>query len=228
MQHLACIMDGNRRYALKHGFKPWIGHQKGVDAVRVALDFCVQRNIPYLSLYTFSIENFRRSEQEKQFLFELISAMAEKHLDELLEKRIKVKFIGDRSLFPVHVTPTLEKIEHKTQYGDKLQVNFLFCYGSQQEIAYAAKEIARKVKAGELQEQEIDEKLIAEYLWTRGMPEPDLIFRTGGQQRLSNYLLFQAAYSEYYFTDQLWPALTTQDLERACSSFNIVKRNFGQ
>ena len=122
----------------------------------------------------------------------------------------------------------LDEIEKQTQHGSNLQVNFLFCYGSQQEIAYAVKEIARKVKAGQLKEQEIDEKLIAKHLWTNGTPEPDLIFRTGGQQRLSNYMLFQAAYSEYYFTDQLWPALTTQDLEKACSSFNIRKRNFGQ
>lgn len=228
MQHLACIMDGNRRYALKHGWKPWIGHQKGVDAVRVALDFCLQYKIPYLSLYAFSIENFKRSQEEKLFLFDLIPTMAKQHLDELIEKGIRVKFVGDRSLFPENVAPELDKIEQKTHQGKNLQVNFLFCYGGQQEIVYAVKEIVRKVKAGQLEEQEIDEKLVAQHLWTNGTPEPDLIFRTGGQQRLSNYLLFQAAYSEYYFTDRLWPALTTQDLEQACSSFNIRKRNFGQ
>ncbi len=228
MQHLACIMDGNRRYALKHGWKPWIGHQKGVDAVRVTLDFCLENKIPYLSLYTFSIENFKRSQEEKLFLFDLIPTMAKQHLDELIEKGVRVKFVGDRSLFPANIAPMLDEIEKQTQHGTHLQINCLFCYGSQQEIAYAAKEIARKVKAGQLQEEDINEEIVAQHLWTNGIPDPDLIFRTGGQQRLSNYLLFQAAYSEYYFTDQLWPALKKQDLEQACSSFDIIKRNFGQ
>lgn len=228
MQHLACIMDGNRRYALKHGWKPWIGHRKGIEAVRVALEFCLRYQIPYLSLYTFSLENFRRSEEEKSFLFDIIATEAEKYTDELIEKGVKVRFVGDRSLFPKHVAPVLQRFEERTSNGTKLQINCLFCYGSQQEIVYAAKEIARKVKTGELHEQDIDEKLFSNHLWTYDTPEPDLIFRTGGQQRLSNYLLFQAAYSEYYVTDQLWPALTMQDLEQACSTFTTRKRNFGQ
>ncbi len=229
MQHLACIMDGNRRYALKHGWKPWIGHQKGVDAVRIAIDFCLKYQIKYLSLYTFSIENFKRSESEKAYLFDyLLPTYMKQYKDEMIEKGIRARFMGDRSLFPHTIRPMLDEIEQETQEGANLQINFLFCYGGQQEIAYAAKQIASKVKAGQLSEQEIDEKLFAQHLWTNGTPEPELIIRTGGQQRLSNYLLFQAAYSEYYFTDQLWPALTMQDLEQACSSFTLRKRNFGQ
>ena len=196
--------------------------------MRVTLDFCLENKIPYLSLYTFSIENFKRSQEEKLFLFDLIPTMAKQHLDELIEKGVRVKFVGDRSLFPANIAPMLDEIEKQTQHGTNLQINCLFCYGSQQEIAYAAKEIARKVKAGQLQEEDINEEIVAQHLWTNGIPDPDLIFRTGGQQRLSNYLLFPAAYSEYYFTDQLWPALTKQDLEQACSSFDIIKRNFGQ
>lgn len=227
MQHLACIMDGNRRYALKHGWQPWTGHEKGVDAVRIALDFCLQQAIPYLSLYTFSIENFKRSQLEKDFLFALILEMANRHVNEAIEKGIKIKFVGDRALFPEHLIATCDDIERKTVAGQHLQVNFLFCYGGQQEITDAVKRIACKIKSGQLHESDITEQLIMQHLWTHDTPAPDLIIRTGGQQRVSNFLLFQSAYSEYYFTDQYWPALTTDDFAKACELFNMRKRNFG-
>src|SRR5689334_6112577 len=133
MQHLACIMDGNRRYAVAHGWKPWIGHEKGVGAVRIAIDFCLQKGIKYLSLYTFSIENLQRSQREKDFLFNLIIKMAHKHLDELIQKDVKVKFIGDSNLWPASLIATFAEIEQKTAHCKTLQVNSLFCYGGQQE-----------------------------------------------------------------------------------------------
>lgn len=227
MQHLACIMDGNRRYALAHGWKPWIGHQKGVDTVRTVLEFCLTHKIPYLSLYTFSIENFKRSVDEKHFLFDLIAVMAQKHLAELIKKGVRVKFVGDRELFPAHVMPRLDEVEAKTADGRQLQVNFLFCYGSQQEIVYAAKQIARKVKEGLLDETDINESLFVQHMWTADTPAPELVIRSGGTQRISNFLLFQSAYSEYYFTDQYWPALTLDDFKKAFEFFNASKRNFG-
>lgn len=227
MRHLACIMDGNRRYAQAHGWKPWIGHQRGVETVRTALEFCLVNKIPYLSLYTFSLENFKRSETEKNFLFDLIEAMAKRHLNELIEKDIKVKFVGDRDLFPVHVIPAFDDIESQTAHCSALQVNFLFCYGGQQEIVYAAKEIARKVKSGLLNESDINESLLVQHMWTADTPAPELVIRSGGSQRISNFLLFQSAYSEYYFTDQFWPALTLDDFKKAFEFFNASKRNFG-
>jgi undecaprenyl diphosphate synthase len=227
MRHLACIMDGNRRYAQAHGWKPWIGHQRGVETVRTALEFCLANKIPYLSLYTFSLENFKRSEGEKRFLFDLIGAMAQKYLAELIEKDIKVKFVGDRTLFPEHVVPTLDDVEARTAHCAALQVNFLFCYGGQQEIVYAAKEIARKVKDGLLNATDINESVLVQHMWTADTPAPELVIRSGGSQRISNFLLFQSAYSEYYFTDQFWPALTIDDFQKAFDFFNASKRNFG-
>lgn len=220
-------MDGNRRYAKQYGWHPWIGHEKGVEAVKIAFDFCLQHNISYLSLYTFSLENFKRSTQEKEFLFALIVASAKKHLNEALQKDIKIRFIGDRSLFPQSVLPTCDEVERATAHCKKLQVNFLFCYGGQQEIVHAVKNIAYKVKVGEVAQDAIDEHLIKQHLWTGDIPDPDLIIRTGGQQRISNFLLFQSAYSEYYFIDQYWPALTMQDFQKAYDVFIDRKRNYG-
>lgn len=220
-------MDGNRRYAQQHGWKPWVGHQKGVEAVRIALDFCLKHGIRFLSLYTFSLENFKRCQEEKDFLFELIIKNAKKHLPDALQKGIKIRFVGDRSLFPRSVLATCNEVEQATMHGSNLQVNFLFCYGGQQEIVYAVKEIVRKVASGQLDQSAINEELIMQHLWTNDTPVPDLIIRTGGQVRTSNFLLYQSAYSEYYFTDQYWPSITAQDLAKACEKFIGAKRNYG-
>lgn len=227
VQHLACIMDGNRRYAKQYGWHPWIGHEKGIQAVQTAIDFCLQHNISYLSLYTFSLENFKRSAQEKDFLFALIVASAKKHLNQALQKGIKIRFVGDRSLFPHSVVPTCDQVEQATAHCSNLHVNFLFCYGGQQELVHVTKEIARKVAIGQLDPAQINEQLITEHLWTGDIPEPDLIIRTGGQQRVSNFLLFQSAYSEYCFIDQYWPALTVHDFQKAYDQFVNRKRNYG-
>ncbi len=227
MQHLACIMDGNRRYAKQYGWHPWAGHEKGVQTVKIAIDFCLQNSISYLSLYTFSLENFKRSQQEKNFLFELIVASAKNNLSEALQKGIRIKFIGDRLLFPTSVLPALDEVEQATAHCNNLQVNFLFCYGGQQEIVHAVKNIAHKVKIGQLDEASINEQLVTQHLWTEDIPEPDFIIRTGGQQRISNFLLFQSAYSEYYFTDQYWPMLRMHDFQKAYELFLERKRNYG-
>ncbi len=227
MQHLACIMDGNRRFAKKHGWKPWIGHKKGVDAVRTAIDFCIKNKIAHLSLYTFSIENFKRDENEKGYLFSLLVEQAKKHVDEFIAKGIQVRFIGNRTLFPQQVIKTCQEVEQQTQHGKKLQVNFLFCYGGQQEIVHAAKKISQSVQKGELLTDDIDETTITNALWLGDAPPPDLIFRTGGVNRLSNFLLFQSAYAEFHFSDHLWPEITHNDLQAAFDGFNQCKRNFG-
>jgi undecaprenyl diphosphate synthase len=221
-------MDGNRRFAKKHGWKPWIGHKKGVDAVRQAIEFCIKNNIAYLSLYTFSIENFKRSDQEKNFLFSLLVQEAKSNIDEFIQKGIRVRFVGDRSLFPQDVLPTVNEVEQATYNGNNLQLNFLFCYGGQQEIVHATKKLCRDVQNGQLIPDDIDEKKIADALWLGDAPAPDLIFRTGGVNRLSNFLLFQSAYAEFYFTDHLWPEITTKELQVAFDAFNKQTRNFGR
>ena len=227
MQHLACIMDGNRRFAKRHGWKPWIGHSKGVDAVRETIEFCIRNAISYLTLYAFSLENFKRSDEEKHYLFELMVEQMSAHVAIFNEQRTQVRFIGDRAVFPAHVLAACEKLEQKTADGKALQVNVLFCYGGQQEIVAAAKSIAQQVQQGQIAVNDIDVSCVKRNLWLGDIPAPDLIFRTGGVHRLSNFLLFEAAYAELYFSDLMWPEVTGDYLQQVLNSFNERTRNFG-
>jgi len=228
MQHLACIMDGNRRYAKKHGWRPWIGHKHGVRAVRNTIAFCLDHKIDHLSLYTFSLENFKRPTQEKDFLFSLVVKETAANVDDLIKQNVRVRFVGDRARFPHQVLQACQEIEAATEHCTALQVHFLFCYGGQQEIVAAAKKLAQKVQTGQLSDEQITPENFAKELWLHEAPPPDLIFRTGGVQRVSNFLLFQAAYSEYYFSDHLWPEITADHLQHAVESFEQRNRNFGQ
>lgn len=220
-------MDGNRRWAKKQGMRAWYGHRQGTEAVRTVVNFCLDQCIRYLSLYTFSLENFKRSALEKRYLFNLLVKQVEKELPVFMQKGIKVRFIGDRNFFPSSVHSTCERVEQKTVHCDCLYLNLLFCYGGQQELVAGIKDIAREVKSGNLSEEEITEEKLTHYLWTGAIPAPDLIIRTGGVQRLSNFLLYQAAYSELCFLDCLWPELSKVDLENVIDSFEKRKRNFG-
>lgn len=227
VKHLACIMDGNRRYAKARGWVPWYGHKEGVEAVRRTIAFCLERNVSYLSLYSFSLENFRRSDQENSFLFELIANQAQNSIEEIKELGIRVRFVGDRSLFPPHLIPVCDRVEQETAGGEKMLVSFLFCYGAQQELLSAVQSIARKVQSGEINCQNIQEELLREHLWMGSIPEPDIIIRTGKYKRLSNFLLYQAAYSELYFLDCLWPEFSQKHLEEVFESYFHLTRNFG-
>jgi undecaprenyl diphosphate synthase len=228
VQHLACVMDGNRRYAQQQGWQPWIGHKHGIQAANMVTQFCLDQQIPYLSLYLFSLENFKRTQTEQQFLFSLLVEHASAQLDELIAKGIRVRFIGDRDQFPASVRAACERVEQETANGQALQVQLLFCYGGQQEIVAAARNLAAQVAAGTLHADAIDAQLFARTLWTGTTPEPDLIIRTGGVQRISNFLLYQSAYSEYYFTNTLWPELKQEELQTIVEQFVARKRNFGQ
>ncbi len=228
IKHLACIMDGNRRWAKQHGWLPWDGHRGGLNAAKRVVNFCLEQSIPYLSLYTFSLENFRRPQEELHFLFNvLFQEMRQKLLDEFIKKGVSVSFIGDRSLFPKEMLPVCQDIEAQTKGLSALKVNLLFCYGGQQEIVSGVKSIARKVKTGELDQDAISDELLEQHLWTSGIPDPDLIVRTGGVRRLSNFFLFKAAYSEFYFLDCFWPEITHTHLESIVESFYTRQRNFG-
>ncbi|TET34304.1 di-trans,poly-cis-decaprenylcistransferase [Candidatus Dependentiae bacterium] len=226
--HLACIMDGNRRWAKQHGWLPWDGHRAGLKTAQRVVDFCLEQSISYLSLYTFSLENFRRPPQELNFLFNvLMKEMKEALLKKFIAKGVRVTFVGDRSLFPKAVLPICDEIEEKTKEFSVLQVNLLFCYGGQQELVHGMKVIAQKLKSGELSEDDISDELLEQSLWTAGIPAPDLIVRTGGIKRLSNFFLFKAAYSEFFFLDCFWPELTHIHLNEVVESFHTRQRNFG-
>lgn len=230
VKHLACIMDGNRRWAIKQGLLPIFGHQKGSEAVKIAINFCLAKKIAYLSLYAFSIENLQqRTAQEQAYLFECLAhEMFFQYLEEFKKKDIMIRFVGDRTLFPKSIRSLCEKVEKETSTGSTLIVTFFICYGGRQEIVDTVKRIAVKVKKGDLQEADITQDVVNCFLWTNGLPYPDLIIRTGGRYRLSNFLLFQAAYSEFYFFDCLWPDITEQDLQKAVTYFNDCQQNFGQ
>ena len=227
IKHLAVIMDGNRRWALARGLKAMLGHHEGAKAVEHAIKFCLEAGISYLSLYTFSLENFQRSQEEKEYIFNLIVTELEARLDSFIEKDIRIKFIGDRTLFPAQVMPICRKVEQSTENCSKLGLNFLFCYGARQEIVEGVRKLVRKVKSGEIDEQDLSEKLFEQCLWSAGTPVPDLIIRTGGRQRLSNFLLYQAAYSEFCFLDCLWPDITIDHFKNVLTDFENSTRNFG-
>ena len=209
-------MDGNRRWAMSQGLTAFFGHKNGWDAVKRVVDFCLEKKITHLSLYTFSIENLKRSADEQRYLFEVLAHEAAAEFEDFKQKNVRVSFIGDRALFPNSVKPICEKIERDTLACSALQLNFLFCYGGQQEIVDTAKRIAVKVACGDVQ-----------VLWTSASPAPDLIIRTGGDTRLSNFLLFQCAYSELYFIDCLWPDISVQHLEAAITYYDNCRKNFG-
>lgn len=227
LNHLAIVMDGNRRWARKQGLLPYKGHEQGVQSIKKVMQFCVEQNIKHLSLYGFSLENFNRSPQELEVFFALIAHYAHEGIEVFKQHNVQVRFVGDRALFPVQVKKELEIIEQETAQNNTLFVHVLFCYGGRQEIFAGIKNLIGKIKTGELSEQNISATDFEACLWMAGIPEPDLIIRTGGAQRLSNFLLYHAAYSELYFLDCLWPEISTQHLQDALSYFKTCQRNFG-
>ncbi len=228
IKHLACIMDGNRRWATKQGLMPYRGHREGMETIKRVTNFCLEKGIKYLSLYTLSIENLiNRSESEKEYIFNLIIEGARQGLQDLIKQGVRVRFIGDRSLFPAQLIDVFNSLEKESAHLTKLNLNFLFCYGSRQEILGGVKNIVRQVLEGKISEDQISDEHFRQALWTGDIPEPELIIRTGKVIRLSNFLLYQAAYSEFYFPDCLWPELTEHDLQTALGNFAGSQRNFG-
>ena len=227
IKHLACIMDGNRRWACRRGILPWYGHREGADVVRTVIEACLDHGIEHLSLYAFSLENFKRPVRENRYLFKLLVDEAPSVLKECIKHSVRIRFVGERSLFPAEVLPTCDRLEEETAAYTKMQINFLFCYGAQQELLSAVKRIVADVEDGLLCPNELSKELLEKHLWTADIPAPDLIIRTGGGRRLSNFLLYQAAYSELYFLDCLWPELTRKHLDDAIAYFYSCKRNFG-
>ena len=217
-------MDGNRRWATQQGQLPWFGHKAGVKTVEMAINFCLKHHIKYLSLYTFSLENFNRSQIEQSYLFEMILNQAEKHLAVFIDQNVKIKFIGQLSKFPKNVVEMCQRIEAKTAQNSGLHVNFLFGYGGRQEIFDAAKLLCQDAIAG----VSITPELFESYLLTVATPDPDVIIRTGGVQRLSNFLLYQSAYAEIRFLDVLWPDLTEQQLFDAVMHAVQAQKNVGK
>ena len=220
LQHLALIMDGNRRWAKQLGKMPWDGHYQGAKKVELVLRFCLENKIQYVSLYALSLENLKRSQQELSGIFTLMVDFATSQADQLVANNIAVKFLGDLSLLPENVYEQCKILEKKTENCTALTCNFLICYGGQQEIVQAA------IKARN--QENLTVESFNNYLWTSGQPFPELIIRTGNVQRLSNFLLFQAAYAEIRFSKTLWPDISKEELEAFLTEYQSCQKNFGR
>lgn len=227
-QHVAIIMDGNRRWAKKRMLPSAAGHKKGVEALRATLKACAKFGIKYLTVYAFSTENWKRDKEEVEFLMSLLAKTIVNEVPEFIENDIKLTFIGDRKSLSKEIVDVLEFGEKETAHCKTLNLQIAFNYGARMEIKNALKEIAKKVKNGEISADEITEDLISQNLYTFNIPDPDLLIRTGGEQRISNYLLWQCAYTEIYITDIFWPEFDEKALADAILEFNSRQRRFGK
>jgi undecaprenyl diphosphate synthase len=228
VKHLAIIMDGNRRWAKSKGMPSIAGHREGVKTLKKTLRYCKEIGIKYLTVYVFSTENWARAEEEVKFLFDLLKQVLREELKDLIAEGGKLKFIGDIASLNEGIKQIIQTAESQTATNESINLQIAFNYGSKAEITQAARSIAEKVQKGEIKIDEINEGLIEEHLYTRGIPHPDLLIRTGGEQRISNYLLWQIAYTELYFTDVFWPQFTKKDLKKAIIDFNKRERKYGK
>jgi undecaprenyl diphosphate synthase len=226
-QHLAIIMDGNGRWARERGLPRYHGHRSGVDAVKRVVRAARERGIKFLTLYSFSTENWTRPEEEVGELFKLLRLFIRRDLAELHHNNVRVWVIGERDKLPVDIISLLEEAENLTRDNTAQNLIIAFNYGSRQEIAKAMRVIAGKCAAGLLAPDEISETEISAHLDTRSFPDPDLILRTGGEQRLSNFLLWQAAYAEFVFVDKYWPDISEEDLTEVLRIYSSRKRRYG-
>lgn len=229
IKHLGLIMDGNRRWAKKHGLSPLEGHTRGCEPVKMAVRFCIDQKIPNLTLYALSLENFKRSPQELEHIFSLVEpGLSGAEFDEILSHGVRIRFIGDRSRIPEQLQKTIKNLEEKTANGTTLNLNILFSYGGRQEIVAAVKEIAQDLADKKYTIADISPETIREHLWCAHSPDPDLVIRTGNDQRTSNFLLWQSAYSEFIFLKKFWPEITYDDLADAIIKFTQRQRRFGK
>ena len=228
-KHVAIIMDGNGRWAKKRLWNRIKGHRAGADAVDAVTTLCREIGVKYLTLYAFSTENWNRPEAEVTGLMELFKEflISKKHL--LIEKNIRLNIIGSRERFSPELLKLMnETISETEKYEPEMTLTLALSYGSRQEITAAVRKIAQKVAEHEITPESIDEKLILESLYTFDMPDPDLVIRTSGEYRISNYLLWQIAYSEFYFTDTLWPDFNKEELIKALKDYAGRERRFGK
>jgi len=225
---IAIILDGNRRYAKKQGLKPWKGHNFGVEKVKNLLEWCQELEVKELTLYSFSMDNFQRPENEKKILFLLFKENIKKlKNDERLDKNsIKVRFIGRLQMFPENIQKEMHEVMEKTKNNSNFKLNFAMAYSSKAEITDSLKKIIQKIKNKEITEEDIDEKLINENLYLTS--SPDILIRPGGEKRISDFLLFQIAYAELIFLEKLWPEFTKKDLIWCIEEYKRRERRFGR
>lgn len=220
-------MDGNGRWAKQRQLPRIAGHRAGVENVRALVQYCANVGIDVLTLFAFSSENWRRPPKEVSLLFELFVTVLEQEVDKLADNGVRLRVVGERAAFPKRLQRCIEESEAKTQDREKLTLVIAANYGGRWDIAQAAQKLAHQVEAGELRAQDISEENLTAHLSLADLPEPDLFIRSGGEKRISNYLLWQLAYTELYFTECLWPDFDTAEFEKALSSYQARERRFG-
>lgn len=226
-EHVAIIMDGNGRWAKKRGLPRTAGHKRGANNFRTIANYLNEIGVKYMTFYAFSTENWKRSKDEVDTIMELFKDYLNEALDRLNETNMRMVFIGDKSVLNDEIRALMEKIETESEKNDGTVVNMAINYGGRQEVTFACKEIAEKVKSGELNPEDISEDTISANIFTKGQPDPDLIIRPSGEYRLSNFLIWQSAYSEFWFDNVLWPDFTIKDLNRALNDYSNRQRRFG-
>lgn len=227
-QHIALIMDGNGRWAQERGLPRVAGHRKGVEVLKDTLRCCRDWGISTLTVYAFSTENWLRPHQEVDFLMVLFEQILKQELQEMQREGVKIQFMGDLSQLPASLSAEIDRSTRATTDNTGIRFNVAINYGSRHEIVSVCREIATKVKLAHLDTESIDEALITKHLYTGDQQDPDLLIRTSGEIRLSNFLLWQLAYSEMYFTQTLWPDFSRHELHRALQEFQKRQRRYGK
>lgn len=227
LTHVAIIMDGNRRWADLKGLPRLVGHREGVKTLKQLVRYVGSNGLQYLTVYAFSSENWNRTTQEVSYLMELFAAVVTDELDELNDSGVRLRFLGQLSAMPKNLQESFRQATERTQHNDGLCLSVAINYGSRLEITEAIRQIAQDISTGQIPLDRLDEKFVSSRLYTKDMPDPDLIIRTGGEMRLSNYLLWQAAYSELYLTPVLWPDFSKAEFEKAMVDYAARVRRYG-
>ena len=225
--HIAIIMDGNRRWAKKNNLDVRLGHKKGAETLENIVKYCNRIGIKYLTVYAFSTENWKRSKEEVGALMKLLQAYLENFMKRSDASNVKIQIIGDRSNLSLPIKKGIEAVENKTKNNTGTVLNIAFNYGGRDEIVKAVKNIALNIKNKNIDIEDINEELISNNLYTKNIPDPDLMIRTSGEQRTSNFLPWQLVYSEFYFSEKYWPEFTSEDMDKAIEEYNRRNRKFG-
>lgn len=230
LKHIGVIMDGNRRWARAHRIELYQGHNKGAENFGHVCDWCLQENVPFLTVYAFSTENWRRTDKEISHLFGLLEKYFLEEKARCVEKGVRITIIGERSRFDARINAIIRDIETATAHCENLRVQIALSYGGRDEIVRAAKKAALDIAAGKISADSLTEDAFENYLDTAGVPDIDLVIRTGGAEnrRLSNFLPWQSVYAELFFSDLLWPEFTREEFARALEYYRAVKRKLGK
>ena len=228
LRHIAIIMDGNGRWAQKHGLPRNAGHQKGAETVMEIARAAKDMGVKYLTLYAFSTENWKRSPEEVDGLMSLLRNYLSRNFKQLAQEDVRILFIGEKQMLAQDIQDQMQHLEQTTENNKSATLLVALSYGARQEIVHAAQLLAEKVKAGDISAKDIDEKTFSDMLYTKGVPDPDLLIRTSGEQRLSNYLLWQMAYTEFFFTPTYWPDFTKDELKNIIEQFQQRERRYGK